>query len=233
MIRPWDFRFSVLPVLRPLFSFPWGKKCYQIRLPSPCLSFSASHCTVIHLRGRLLLDVAKSSHKFDFAGHYRHYPVDYKAAVSELLGKAAAIYSQRNILVEHEKLGFEGARDAISDPMFNLSRATAGPSRGSPGLTLALSDQFLVPTSVESHNGVGLNFGSVQDNHEEGIIHLPARPSINAHGVLGQILFDVCVPRDVEDWDIKQSYYSGRRPFISSRRHAAFNPIKCMLRSRL
>lgn len=175
----------------------------------------------------------KSSERFDFAGHYRHYPVDYKAAVTELLGKAAAIYSQRHSLAEHESLGFEGAGDALSNPIFNHSRAAAHPSQGSDGLSLALSDQFLVPTSVESYNGSGMNFGSVQDNHQEGVVQLPARPSINAHGALGQILFDVCVPKDVEDWDIKQSYYSGRRSFISSRRHATFNPIKCMLRSRL
>ncbi|OWM80739.1 uncharacterized protein LOC116216055 [Punica granatum] len=166
-------------------------------------------------------------------GHYRHYPVDYKAAATELLGKAAAIYSQRHNRVEQEKMGFEGGRDVIPDPIFNLGKAATGLSQGSHGLTLALSDQFLVPTSVVSYDGGSRNFGSVQDNHQEDMIHLPARPSINAHGVLGQILFDVCVPKDVEDWDIKQSYYSNRRPFASSRRHAPFNPIKCILRSRL
>ncbi|KAK4770533.1 hypothetical protein SAY87_031065 [Trapa incisa] len=165
--------------------------------------------------------------------HYRHYPVDYKAAMTELLGKAASTYSQRHSLVEHENMGFEGVGNTISNPILNPTRAAAPPGHRSDGLTLALSDQFLVPTLVDSYYGCGVDFGSVQDNHQEGVAHMPIGPSINVHGVLGQSLFDVCIPKDVDDWDIKQSYYTGRHSFISTRRHGKFNPVKCVLRSRL
>lgn len=78
----------------------------------------------------------------------------------------------------------------------------------------------------------GRDVGSVPDERKEGLVHLPSRPGINAHGVLGQVLFDICVPKNVEDWDIK-SNSKNARPFAGTRRHGHFNPMKCMRRSRL
>ncbi|KAI6688131.1 hypothetical protein NL676_024959 [Syzygium grande] len=164
-------------------------------------------------------------------GHYCCYPVDYKAAVTELLGKAAAIYSQRGQRPEGERMGIEGKHDEISEPIFTLRRATASSSQSSQGFALTLSNQMFLPSSVECYDG--RNGGSVQDEGKEGMVHLPSLPSINAHGVLGQILFDVCVPKNVEDWDIRQSDSYYKHPLTSTRRHAPFNPIKCIRRSRL
>ncbi|KAI4321027.1 hypothetical protein MLD38_034450 [Melastoma candidum] len=165
-------------------------------------------------------------------GHYRHYPVDYKAAVTELLGKAAALYSQTAQQVRSCKVGFDGHHDEISDPIAIFKKEAAGSSRGSHSLGLTLSNQILLPSSIEHYDGKGL--GSVQDEHNPGVVHLPSLPSINAHGLLGQILFDACVPKNVDDWDIRQSpdaYYS--RSLSSTRRHSPFNPMKCIRRSRL
>ncbi|PON79310.1 Alpha/Beta hydrolase fold containing protein [Trema orientale] len=113
--------------------------------------------------------------------HYRHYRIDYEAAVTELLGKATAIYSQRIRRLE------------------------------------------------------GRDVGSMQDERrQEGLIHLPNPPtSINAHGVLGQILFDVCIPKNVEGWDIRSSDSLNRCSFTSTWRRNPFNPIKCIRHSRL
>ncbi|KAL6982892.1 hypothetical protein U1Q18_016286 [Sarracenia purpurea var. burkii] len=55
--------------------------------------------------------------------HYRHYPTEYKAAVTELLGKAAVIYSHRIRQLEGEGVGFEGSQDQISEPFYNLKKA--------------------------------------------------------------------------------------------------------------
>ncbi|KAH9758302.1 hypothetical protein KPL71_016658 [Citrus sinensis] len=164
-------------------------------------------------------------------GHYRHYPIDYKAAVTELLGKAGAVYSQRIQRLEGEKMGLEGTHDDMADPMYNLSKAAVSPTRSFRGTSLVPSDHFVLPSSLEYYDG--RDVGSLQDEHKERLIHLPNPPSINTHGVLGQILFDVCVPKNVEGWDIRSSDSLNGSRYNSTRRRAPFNPIKCMRRSRL
>eukprot|EP00257_Ricinus_communis_P025748 XP_025013162.1 uncharacterized protein LOC8278897 [Ricinus communis] len=164
-------------------------------------------------------------------GHFRQYPVDYKAAVTELLGKASTVYSQRIRRLEGEGMSVEGGHDEISEPMSDLRKAAASPSQSFRGVTIQPSDHFYMPSSVGYYEG--RDGGSLQDEQKEGLIHLPSPPKINAHGVLGQILFDVCVPKNVEDWDIRSSTSLSRQPYTSMRRHAPFNPIKCIRRSRL
>ncbi|XP_071721885.1 uncharacterized protein [Rutidosis leptorrhynchoides] len=170
-------------------------------------------------------------------GHYRHYPVDYKAAITELLGKSAAIYSQRIQQSEGEKPGLDGTHDEISEPLNDLRQAASSPTHSFQGTPLMATDHFLVPTSMEYYQGRD-HVGSIRDEqHKEGFIRLPSpSQSISAHGVLGQILFDVCLPKTIDDWDIKlsMSNSSHRRPYASSsRRNGSFNPIKCIRRSRL
>ena len=165
-----------------------------------------------------------------FTGHYRHYPIDYKAAVTELLGKAAALYSRRIQQHEGERMGSR-AHDEISEPISNISKIALSPNQSFRGTPLVQSDNFLLPSTIEYYEG--RDSGSVQDEHNGGLIRLPLPPSINVHGVLGQVLFDVCVPKNVEGWDIKSSDSSSRRPYTAPRRNSHFNPIKCIRRSRL
>lgn len=169
-----------------------------------------------------LVKWSSSSH----VGHYRNYPIDYKAAVTELLGKAAVIYSRRIRQLEGEKMGFEGTQDEVSESLGNLSSNQTFQKR----VALDLNDHFFVPSPVEYHGDRGV--GSVQDEHKERYIPMSNPPSINAHGILGQVLFDACVPKDVENWDLKPSS-SLRPPCPSSRRNSPFNPIKCIRRSKL
>lgn len=164
-------------------------------------------------------------------GHYRHYPIDYKAAVNELFGKAAAIYSQRIQRLEGERMGMEGIHDGLSEPINSLSKAVAGSTQSFMEAALVPTDHFLLPNSFEYYEG--RDTGSVQHERKEGLIHLRNPPVINAHGVLGQILFDVCVPKNVEGWDIRSSDSLNGRVYPSRRRHSSFNPIKCIRRSRL
>ncbi|XP_047267140.1 uncharacterized protein LOC107867143 isoform X2 [Capsicum annuum] len=164
-------------------------------------------------------------------GHYRYHQLEYKAAVTEVLGKAATIYSQRIRQLEGEKMGLEGSHDEISEPLGNLRKAAATANQSFQRIVLELNDHFVVPSSVEYHEGS--NFGSVQHEQKERYIPLSSPPRINAHGVLGQVLFDVCVPKVVEDWDIRSSPTFRKVSFPSTRRHSPFNPMKCIRRSRL
>lgn len=160
-------------------------------------------------------------------GHFLQYPIDYRAAVTELLGKASALYSQKIRRLEGEKAELEGIHDDVSEPIHELRKAAVSPRQSFRGT----SDNFLLPSSMEYYEGGDV--GSMQDESKEGVIHLPNPPTMNPHGVLGQILFDVCVPRNVEGWDMRSSGSMNGRPYASRQRHAPFNPIKCIRRSRL
>ncbi|PSS31414.1 Protein translocase subunit SecA like [Actinidia chinensis var. chinensis] len=164
-------------------------------------------------------------------GHYQQYPIEYKGAVTELLGKASVVYSHRIRRLEGVGMGLDGPQDEISEPFYQLKKDVINSNKNFQRVALELNDHFFLPTSVEYHEDRVV--GSVQDEHKEGLFHLPNPPSINAHGVLGQILFDACVPKNVEGWDVRLSPSVHRPPFASSRRHSNFNPIKCILRSRL
>lgn len=166
----------------------------------------------------------KSSH----VGHFRNYPEEYRAAVTELLGKAAVTYSQRIRKLEGEKMGMEGAQDEISDPFNELRKAAAMSRHSLHRSDLELNDYFHVPSSVEYHED--RDGGSVPDESKGRYIPMSSPPKISAHGVLGQFLFEVCVPKNVEDWDLRFSPSTRSTAIASGRR---FNPIKCILRSRL
>ncbi|XP_051150961.1 uncharacterized protein LOC127265271 [Andrographis paniculata] len=165
--------------------------------------------------------------------HFRNHPEDYTSAVTELLRKASNVYSQRIRQLEGEKMGVEGSTrdDEISDPFGSLKKAVAKSDQSFQRIALDLNDHFLVPSSVDYHEDRAV--GSIQDEHRERYIPISSPPKINAHGVLGQFLFEACVPKNVEDWDLSLSHSLRRGPFASNRRNSHFNPIKCILRSRL
>ncbi|CAM8998615.1 unnamed protein product [Rhodiola kirilowii] len=158
-------------------------------------------------------------------GHYRLHPEDYKNAVVELLTNAAMVYSQRIQRLEAEKISSDGSSHGkMSESLFNLRRSAMDSTTSFQNITLSSSNQLHLPNSMEYYIGGG---ASVHDGQKEGLIHLPSTPSINANGILGQILFDVCIPKDIEGWDMRPT------SSLSARRHSAFNPIKCIRRSRL
>ncbi|KAL6982872.1 hypothetical protein U1Q18_016267 [Sarracenia purpurea var. burkii] len=160
-------------------------------------------------------------------GHYRHHPTNYKTAVTELLRKAAIIYSHRIRKLEGEGMGFEASQDQISEPFYNPKKAAINSNRR---VAMEWNDHFLVPSSVEYHED--RDIGSVHDAYKEGLISLSSPPRINVHGVLGQFLFDECVPKDYEDWDLRPSFTYSRRNAPSNPIKSK-NPIKCILRSRM
>ncbi|PIA56415.1 hypothetical protein AQUCO_00700620v1 [Aquilegia coerulea] len=163
-------------------------------------------------------------------GHYRHYPTDYKAAVTELLGKAALVYSRKIQKLQGGE-GMERTTEEISESICNLRNAAMTSSQSLLKVAVEPSDHFFLPGLNETHEG--REVGSAAEERKEGLIHLHSPPAINAHGIIGQILFDVCVPKNIEGWDIKPSSSLTGQTYASARRVRPFNPIKCIRRSRL
>ncbi|XP_015892879.2 uncharacterized protein LOC107427060 [Ziziphus jujuba] len=162
-------------------------------------------------------------------GHYKHYPIQYKAAVTSLLEKAALVFAQRMQQLE-ERTGMEGKHDEISEIICNLQKAAVNSNQSLRRVALGPSDHFYLPSSAEYQNS---RDPGPQDECKERSVHLPSPPSINAHSVLGELLFDACVPRNVEGWDIKFCGSLNGQPVASARRHSPLHGIKCFRRSRL
>ncbi|CAL9747897.1 unnamed protein product [Musa acuminata subsp. burmannicoides] len=155
-------------------------------------------------------------------GHYKFHASDYRAGVFELVGKAAMIYAQRRL----QSQGLEGP--SISESVCNLHKAAASSSESLRRVATDPSDHFFLPSSMEYEDKKDTNLQKGE------LFHTQNMPSINAHGVLGQILFDICVPKNIEGWDIKPSTsLNGRQTFAVARRHGLFYPMKCIRRSRL
>lgn len=144
-----------------------------------------------------------------------------------MLNKASVIYSQRMQQLSRERPSVESSCDKIS----LLHKAEVSSNQSLRRVVIDPNDRFSLPSS-EEHDEIK-DMGPVQDNQKDKLIHLQDQPSISAHSVLGQILFDVCVPKNIEDWDIKSVGSLPRHTFGSSRRHSPFNPMKCIRRSRL
>ncbi|KAK1392476.1 Transmembrane protein like [Heracleum sosnowskyi] len=166
-----------------------------------------------------LVKWSNSSH----VGHYKRYPVEYKAAVTELLGKATVIYSRRIRQHDKEEIGLDGKRDEVPKSLGHLGGAAMSSSqifqrRVAPDM----NDHFFVPISYQNHGDEVA--GSANDEYKECYIPLTKTPVINVHGILGQALFDLCVPEDVDDWDIKPSSFLKNSPL---------NPIKLIRHSKL
>ncbi|XP_010441911.1 PREDICTED: uncharacterized protein LOC104725016 [Camelina sativa] len=140
-------------------------------------------------------------------GHYRYNQVDYKAAVSQFLSKAALVYLQKTRSIDREEAMKETqCDDEIAEPIQSLGQSTSGLNRSFNGTPLVTTDHFFVPSTVGYYVGNG---GSVQDEHKQDMICLSSTQTdddtVKPNGVLGQILFDVYIPKNVEDWDVKLS----------------------------
>lgn len=164
------------------------------------------------------------------SGHYRHYPTEYKAAVIELLEKAASVHLQK-IQLEGERAGMEGTQDEISELICNLQEAAVNSNQSLRRVAIEPSDHFFIPSSSEYQNG--RDSGPSPNEQKERSVPMINPPSISAHSVLGQFLFDVCVPKNIEGWDIKFSGSLNGQPLASARRYSPQHSSKCPRRSRL
>ncbi|XP_059647772.1 uncharacterized protein LOC132294067 [Cornus florida] len=155
-------------------------------------------------------------------GHYKHYPIQYRAAVTELLEQAVSVYSQK-IKQLGERAGMEGMHDdEIAELICNLQNVAGNSNQSFRRVARGPDDHFFLPSSSDYNHG-----GEIvpsQGEQKERTVNLANPPSINAHSILGQILFDACVPKNIEGWDIK---------FSGGRKHSTLKAIKCIRRSRL
>ncbi|XP_059434042.1 uncharacterized protein LOC132167159 isoform X1 [Corylus avellana] len=163
-------------------------------------------------------------------GHYKHYPIQYRAAVTNLLDKTASVFYQK-IRLLGERTSMEGMHDEISELICDLQNAAVNSNQSLRRVAQGPSDHFFLPSSAEYQSG--RDSTTLQDEQKERSIYLPNSSSINANSVLGQILFDVCVPKNVEGWDIKFGGSLNGQPFASARRNSPFHGIKCIRRSKL
>ncbi|KAF3435387.1 hypothetical protein FNV43_RR22476 [Rhamnella rubrinervis] len=161
-------------------------------------------------------------------GHYEKYPIQYRAAVTSLLEKAALVFSQRTQQIL-ERTVVDGKYDEMSELICGLQKAAVNSNQSLRRVAVGPSDHFYLPSSAEYEN---CRDPGSQDERKERSVH-PNPPSINAHSVLGQLLFDACVPRNVEGWDIKFCGSLNGQPVASAHRHSPLHGTKGLRRSRL
>ncbi|WOL08780.1 hypothetical protein Cni_G17533 [Canna indica] len=153
-------------------------------------------------------------------GHYRHHQTDYHSNVVEMLNKAFTCFSQKRR---------RNACDNISKSVYSLHEVAQSSNESLKRVAIGPNDHFYLPSS--SDNSDGREGSSSQDEQKGKSFTLP---SINPQGVLSQILFDVCVPKNVEGWDIKPVMsFKGKQTFGSARHDSPMNYGRFIRRSRL
>ncbi|XP_004505203.1 uncharacterized protein [Cicer arietinum] len=173
-----------------------------------------------------LVNLRSSPH----VGHYRHHPIQYRAAVAHLLEKAMSTYS-RKVMLERERTGMDGTQDEISELICDLQKVAINSNESFRRVAVGPSDHFFLPSSAGHNND--RESGIPRDEQREEPVCVPSFPSMSAHSVLGQFLYDVCVPKNVEGWDVKFCGNLNGRPRASPPRHSPFRSIKRVGRSRL
>lgn len=148
--------------------------------------------------------------------------------MSEMLVGATITYCERRQL-NGETPGIGGSCSTMSESVCSLHKAAVCSSETLTRVANNPSDQFFLPRSTDSNETK--DTASLLNEKNVELFHLP---SINPHGILGQILYDVCVPKNIEGWDIKPVLsINGRQMCASARRHGPFNPIRYIRRCRL
>ncbi|CAJ1939429.1 unnamed protein product [Sphenostylis stenocarpa] len=160
-------------------------------------------------------------------GHYKHHPIQYRTAVNHFLEKAVTTYSQKVML---ERTSMDGTQDEISELICDLQKVAINSNKSLRRVAVGPTDHFFLPSSAGNYSD--RESGTPQDEQKDKPVFLPSLPSISAHSVLGQFLFDVCVPKNVEGWDVKFSGLNGRS-CASAPRHSLFRDTKRIGRSRL
>ncbi|XP_050210813.1 uncharacterized protein LOC126661092 [Mercurialis annua] len=163
-------------------------------------------------------------------GHYEHYPIQYRSAVTNLLDMATSVFSKR-IQQLREGVGLDGLHDEISELICNLQDAAVNSNQSLRRVAIEPGDHFFVPSSSEKPSN--RESEPLQDEKKELSVYVPTSPGINANSLLGQILFDVCVPKNVEGWDIRFACSLKGQPIASARRHSPHNGVKSIRRSKL
>ncbi|OEL21977.1 hypothetical protein BAE44_0017002 [Dichanthelium oligosanthes] len=161
------------------------------------------------------------------SGHYNSHEAEYRTAVNDMLKKVLITFCHRSQLYDSNMAGDQEYK--IAHSVCSLHNAAANSNESLRRVANSPSDHFFLPSSKD-HDESREPGSLIEDQRR----HLSHPPSMEPKGVLGQILFDVCVPKNVEGWDIKPTVSPNGRPtFASGRQLGPFNPIKYFRRSRL
>lgn len=166
-----------------------------------------------------------------FAGHYTRNPIQYRAVTSNFLEKAMSVHMQKI-----RQLG-ERARthDEISELICGLQKAAVNSNQSFRRVARGPSDHFFLPSSAPYQTNNENSSSSQEEQRERSSFRALQPMSINAHSVLGQILFDSYVPKNIEGWDIRFGGSLNGQPYAtsSSRKNSILGFKKRSLRSRL
>ncbi|XP_042008555.1 uncharacterized protein LOC121757128 isoform X1 [Salvia splendens] len=153
-------------------------------------------------------------------GRYKPQSVQYTAAVTEFLKQAVSIFSAKL-----QKLGERSHMDdGISYLICDLQNAAVDSNQSFSRVAVGPNDHFFLPSSSGYQNSREL--GSTAQEPRDRLPHRSSPPSLSANSVLGQALFDACVPKNVEGWDIKFSGSLNGEPFASVRRRSPLRNMK-------
>ncbi|KAL4555755.1 hypothetical protein LXL04_038383 [Taraxacum kok-saghyz] len=167
-------------------------------------------------------------------GHYEHNPIQYRTAVTDFLDHSITIFNEK-LQKLFERNGMEGMHDKICELICDLQNAAVDSNQSLRRVAVGPTDHFFLPSSADyqpttnnNNNNNKESAGSFQDEHKErngGGVHVASPPCLSPHSVLGQLLFDGCVPKNIEGWDIKFDR--------KTRKRLSLNGLKRMRRSRL
>jgi hypothetical protein len=138
--------------------------------------------------------------------------------------KASALYMSRRRLNDYEIGTSEHSGTPYSAS--NLIKTATSSSDRLRRVPADPADHFFLPSSMEYQE-------SSSEVPKPELFNMPSVESVNPDGVLGKMLYDVCVPKDVESWDFEPASINGRHMHFTARRNCNLNPIKCIRRSRL
>ncbi|XP_022897101.1 uncharacterized protein LOC111410799 isoform X1 [Olea europaea var. sylvestris] len=155
-------------------------------------------------------------------GQHKHHSIQYTTSIAELLEQAISNFSHK-IQKLGERTPVDDLHDEVSDIICDLQNAAVDSNQSLRRVAVGPNDHFFLPSSAGYVNR--RDSGSVPEERKE---RSPNRshPCINAHSVLGQVLFDVCVPKNVEGWDIKFAGSLNAKPLASVRKRLPFNATK-------
>lgn len=128
--------------------------------------------------------------------------------------------------------------DEISELICDLQKVAVNSNQSLRRVATGPCDHFFLPSSAPYQSSSNNNdtLSSSQEEQRERSSFRPLQPtSINAHSVLGQFLFDSCVPKNIEGWDIRFRGSLNGQPYAtsSSRKSSNLGFKKRFLRSRL
>lgn len=141
-------------------------------------------------------------------GHLDRDPIQYKAAVTELLALAVRVFNHKIKKLGDQMAAFEGMHDDVSDLICDLQNAAVDSNESLRRVALGPNAHFFLPAPAENQNLGSSRLLHRAEGRTDKLPHngIPNASTVNAtHSVLGQMLFDACVPKNVEGWDLKFS----------------------------